>query len=67
MKNIKLLLLAFVAIAATSCGDDDDSPGFELNQENVAGTYTITSLSAEATETETLNSGSQITTSYNQS
>ena len=50
MKKIKLLLLACIAVFATSCGGDDDGPGFELNQENIVAEYEIVAFSSVQTE-----------------
>jgi hypothetical protein len=49
MKNFKLLLLAFVAILGTSCGDDD-GPGFALNEDNFSGAYNVTFYNVVDTE-----------------
>jgi len=54
MKKIKLLLLACVAVFATSCGGDDDGPGFEFNQENLTGSYSITAYEVDEEETDNL-------------
>ncbi len=61
MKNFKLLLLAFVAILGTSCGNDDDGPGFELNTANLAGTYEVTSLTGNATVEQQQSVGGTVT------
>jgi hypothetical protein len=61
MKNFKLLLLAFVAILGTSCGDDD-GPGFALDAANFAGTYQVTALSGNVTIVEQQSVGGSVTT-----
>jgi hypothetical protein len=62
MKTFKLILLAFVAVLGTSCGDDDVS--FAFNSDNFVGTYQMDMITGTATEVEQLNSGQSITTTY---
>jgi hypothetical protein len=50
MKNFKLLLLAFVAVLGTSCGNDDDATGFALSTDNFAGVYNVTFFTSVETE-----------------
>ncbi len=61
MKNFKIAFIALLALVISSCGDDE-GPGFEFNQENIAGTYTFTFFESNETIVETLSTGSQITT-----
>ncbi|ARN78776.1 hypothetical protein BST97_12665 [Nonlabens spongiae] len=62
MKNFKIALIALFAVVISSCSDDD-GPGFEFNQENIAGTYTLTFFESNETIVETLQAtGNQVTT-----
>lgn len=45
MKLLKSILILFIAISITSCGDDSSSePAFILSNANIAGTYNISSF-----------------------
>ena len=58
MKTLKFTIFLFLIISLTSCGSDDDEPTFVLSNANIAGTYSISSLTADETETATSSSGS---------
>ncbi len=61
MKNFKLFFLLTLAVAFSSCGNDDDGPSvIELTNENFAGTYEITFLETEYVVTGVASNGSEV-------
>ncbi len=54
MKLLKSFILLFsLASIVISCGDDNDTPSFDLSSDNITGTYAITKLIASKEETTT--------------
>lgn len=66
MKTIKLIICFCITIALTSCGDDNENSDLLLTNSNLAGSYTIESLTGEENETATSTSGAvvDLATSY---
>ncbi len=56
MKNLKLILILFVAISLNSCSDNGaNEPSYILSNENIAGTYNFSSLVLDTTISTTTN------------
>lgn len=55
MKFLKILLIAFISITITSCGDNESEPAFVLSNANIAGSYNISNLSVSTDITTTSN------------
>jgi len=51
MKALKFFFLFTFAVALVSCSSDDDNPGYEFNQDNLMGTYDLTSLHSKRVKT----------------
>lgn len=60
MKNLRILLIAVIAVGFTACSSDDDAPAFELSNANLAGTYDIVFLEGSEVESTTTSSGNTI-------
>lgn len=64
MKTIKRILILLVTVTFLNCSDNDNTPAYPLNYENIAGSYDIQSLSADIQTTIEIN-GIPVTASAN--
>lgn len=62
MKLFKFILVLCISVSITSCNDNTAEPDFLLSNANIAGTYTIKSLSSTAKAT-AITSGIPVTIS----
>ncbi|MBU3011623.1 hypothetical protein KO506_09430 [Polaribacter vadi] len=60
MKNVKYILLLFLSATILSCSDTDNEPQYLLSNANIAGTYEVSSLTGNESETATSSSGAVV-------
>lgn len=60
MKALNFFTALFLSIGLLSCGDDDSAPSFQLNEENVIGSYELSALSGDEESTVDVNGTSVV-------
>ena len=60
MKNLKFIFILFLSLTVLSCSDTDNEPPYLLSNTNIAGSYEVSSLTANENETATSSSGAVV-------
>jgi hypothetical protein len=65
MKLLKYILVLFMAVSITSCGDESSAPSYMLSNANIAGSYVVNSFNTEEIESATSSAGVTLEISKN--
>lgn len=60
-KTINILLAAMLILISVSCDEDDNNSNLDVNETNVSGTYSLSAVFVEETETETIGGQTTVT------